>query len=134
MILGTLPKNLEFFGPCNLLQSPANFARESKYATMHADADPSTKAFIRMRERRNLTWHGDVLQFGRREVARVVPEAKAMWRVQMPDGRLTDMVNRTRAKDAAMSLALAILDGTQRYRETRAGGPPVEQTDREATC
>jgi hypothetical protein len=33
-----------------------------------------------------------------------------MWRVRLPDGRLTDMLNRTRAKDAAVSLALAWLN------------------------
>ena len=30
-----------------------------------------------------------------------------MYRVQLPDGRLTDMANLTRARDAACSLALA---------------------------
>jgi hypothetical protein len=29
-----------------------------------------------------------------------------MWRVQCPDGSLNDMVNLTRAKDAAMALAV----------------------------
>jgi hypothetical protein len=33
-----------------------------------------------------------------------------MFRVLMPDGRLSDMVNLTRAKDAALSLALAVLN------------------------
>ena len=33
-----------------------------------------------------------------------------MWRVRMPDGQLTEMVNLSRAKDAAASLALAILN------------------------
>jgi hypothetical protein len=33
-----------------------------------------------------------------------------MWRVVRPDGSLTDMVNLTRAKDAAMSLALRALN------------------------
>jgi hypothetical protein len=33
-----------------------------------------------------------------------------MWRVVRPDGSLTDIVNMTRAKDAAMSLALRALD------------------------
>jgi hypothetical protein len=28
-----------------------------------------------------------------------------MWRVRLPDGRLSDMVNLTRAKDAAVALA-----------------------------
>ena len=37
-----------------------------------------------------------------------------MWRVCLPDGHLTDMVNLSRAKDAAASLALAALN---RHRE-----------------
>jgi hypothetical protein len=32
-----------------------------------------------------------------------------LWRVRLPDGGLTDMLNRTRARDAAVSLALAAL-------------------------
>ena len=38
----------------------------------------------------------------------VVPDAKypgVMWRVQSPDGSLSDMVNLTRAKDAAIAYA-----------------------------
>jgi hypothetical protein len=36
----------------------------------------------------------------------VVPDADwpGMWRVRMPDGRLTDMVNLSRAKDALRAL------------------------------
>src|SRR6516225_2963495 len=43
--------------------------------------------------------------FGRKGVASVVLDGKypSMWRVQRPDGSLTDMVNLTRAKDAAMA-------------------------------
>jgi len=46
--------------------------------------------------------------FGRKRVAGVVLDGKypGMWRVQRPDGSLTDMVNLTRAKDAAMALAV----------------------------
>jgi hypothetical protein len=35
----------------------------------------------------------------------------SMWRVQYPDGSLSDMVNRTRARDAALTIALAVLNG-----------------------
>jgi hypothetical protein len=40
-------------------------------------------------------------------VLRIVPDAKYpnMWRIEYPNGRLTDMVNRARAKDAALVLA-----------------------------
>jgi hypothetical protein len=37
-----------------------------------------------------------------------------MWRVRLPDGYVTDLVNLSRAKDAAASLALAKLT---RHRE-----------------
>jgi hypothetical protein len=45
-------------------------------------------------------------------MATIVPDSTwpGMWRVRMPDGHLTDMVNLTRAKDAAQSLALAVLN------------------------
>src|SRR5437868_4852609 len=67
----------------------------------------------RMIERANLEWkaHGLHLYGKGKPVVTIVPDAKypAMWRVRLPDGRLTDMANRTRAKDAAASIALGIL-------------------------
>lgn len=61
---------------------------------------------------RHLEWKGDWLYFGKRKLVRIVVDQKypSMWRVELPDGRLTDMVNRTRAKDAAMSTGLRILN------------------------
>jgi hypothetical protein len=55
----------------------------------------------------------------------VEPDAKwpGMWRVRKPDGSLTDMVNLTRAKDAAMSIAANHLNLQQ--AETPPGGPPI---------
>jgi len=49
----------------------------------------------------------------------IVPDATypGMWRVQYPDGRLSDMVNKTRAKDAAKSILLAILNRDTRRLE-----------------
>jgi hypothetical protein len=46
-------------------------------------------------------------------VATVVPHPDwpRMYRVQMPDGSLTDMVNLARARDAAACLALGVLKG-----------------------
>jgi hypothetical protein len=45
-------------------------------------------------------------------VVRIVPDAKypGMWRAEYPDGRLSDMINKTHAKDAALVLA-ARLEG-----------------------
>jgi hypothetical protein len=41
-------------------------------------------------------------------------EWPTVYRVHFPDGRLTDLVNLTRAKDAAVALALASLNATDR--------------------
>jgi hypothetical protein len=40
----------------------------------------------------------------------IEPDAKwrGMWRVRLPNGQLSDMVNLTRAKDAALSLGRAL--------------------------
>jgi hypothetical protein len=54
-----------------------------------------------------LHWNSNELfcQGSRKAILRIIPDAKypAMWRVERPDGQLTDMVNHTRAKDAALS-------------------------------
>jgi hypothetical protein len=52
-------------------------------------------------------WKGDrLLLNGRLSGFSVVVDDRypTMWRVRYPDGSLSDMVNRTRAKDAALSL------------------------------
>jgi hypothetical protein len=51
-----------------------------------------------------MLWRGDRLYLGTRYSGySVVPDQRypTMWRVRSPDGSLSDMVNRTRAKDAA---------------------------------
>jgi hypothetical protein len=47
---------------------------------------------------------------GGRVMATIVPDEAwpAMWRVRMPDGHLIDMVNLTRAKDAAVAASRAV--------------------------
>jgi hypothetical protein len=64
-----------------------------------------------------LTWHGDrlLLRAGRRLLSAVEPDSEwpGMWRVRLPDGDLSDMANRTRAKDAAQLLALATLNSAE---------------------
>ena len=65
---------------------------------------------------RELNWKGDQLYCGNRRLLRIVPDQKypgVMWRVELPDGSLTDMVNRTRAKDAAVAIGLRILNGQE---------------------
>jgi hypothetical protein len=55
-------------------------------------------------------------------LAIVEPDAKypTLYRIRYPDGHLSDMVNLTRAKDAACCLALRSLNS--RPQETRLGG------------
>jgi hypothetical protein len=69
---------------------------------------------------KDLTWNGLELRHGKRLVATVIPEPEfpgvyrspswpKMYRVQI-GSNLTDTVNLTRAKDAAIALALADLN------------------------
>jgi hypothetical protein len=62
---------------------------------------------------KDLSWIGNQLYFGRRKVLRVVPDERypgLMWRVERPDGSLSDMANLTWAKDAAIAIACSILN------------------------
>ena len=68
----------------------------------------------------------------------VVADGKwpAMWRVRLRDGRLSDMVNLTRAKEAAVAHARPRgLGGGQgvrwERRETAVGRSPVRETEGE---
>ena len=67
-----------------------------------------------MYERNSLHWDGLTLRFGKsgRVVASVIPDPdwQRIYRVQIPGKPLSDMVNLTRAKDAAVWLALAALN------------------------
>jgi hypothetical protein len=56
-----------------------------------------------------------------RIVATVVPDLRlpSMFRIKFPDGSFSDMVNLARAKDAALSLADAALDGRIRRPQAR---------------
>jgi hypothetical protein len=62
----------------------------------------------------DLIWsYNKLCRYGsHRALIRIERDSKypEMWRVVKPDGSLTDMVNLTRAKDAAMSLALRALN------------------------
>src|SRR5262249_22603238 len=51
-----------------------------------------------------------------------------MWQVLSPDGRLTDMANLTRAKDAAVSIALETLNAGKRGRQSLVAGIRARQT------
>ena len=72
----------------------------------------------------DLAWRGNRLCLGRKVLdVGVVPDAHypGMWRVEA-GGTLSDMVNRTRARDAARSAALAMLNGGTREAVGRAAG------------
>jgi hypothetical protein len=75
---------------------------------------PRPSAPTRFRKPGRLQWKGDGLHLdGKgRGVVRIVPDKTYadMWRVELPDSRLSDMVNRARAKDAAVALACAALN------------------------
>ena len=60
---------------------------------------------------RDAVWKGNDLMFHRRVVASIVPDPEwpRMWRVRLPNGHTTDMVNLSRARDAARFLALKAL-------------------------
>jgi hypothetical protein len=51
-------------------------------------------------------WKGRELRLGRKLLATVVPDPDwpGLWRVALPGGHVTDHVNLTRAKDAAIAL------------------------------
>jgi hypothetical protein len=55
--------------------------------------------------RRDGRWRGNELWFRRCKVAEIIEDGEwpNMWRVKLPDDSISDMVNRTRAKDAAFS-------------------------------
>ena len=61
----------------------------------------------------------------RRVVAKVVPDAvyAGMWRIDLGDGALSDMVNLTRAVEAAATRADAII------RRRHLGAPPMRRND-----
>jgi hypothetical protein len=68
-----------------------------------------------MYDRHDLQWDGNRLRLRLRSgrlLATLVadPDWDGMWRVRLPNGAARDMVNLTRAKDAAQSIALASLN------------------------
>jgi hypothetical protein len=63
---------------------------------------------------RDLVWRGHVLCFRHRKMAEINQDEKypGMWRVRLPSGHISDIVNLSRAKDAAATLAgIANRDG-----------------------
>ena len=81
--------------------------------------------------RDELDWHGNVLQLGQRKLAQIEPDAvwPSMWRVRTPDGRLSEMVNISRARDAARARPAA-----PTKQETPAGAPPIARNKPPSPC
>jgi hypothetical protein len=48
-----------------------------------------------------------------------------MWRVRTGSGRITDMVNISRALDAGIAITLGMLNDKKEYREIRGEAPPA---------
>ncbi|HEX3523224.1 MAG TPA: hypothetical protein VHT52_14185 [Stellaceae bacterium] len=71
-----------------------------------------------MIETKDLKWQGDELYYAHRKLnVCVVPDETypgVMWRVRRPDGTVTDMVSRTRARDAALFIAVSMLNDALR--------------------
>jgi hypothetical protein len=65
----------------------------------------------RLFSNRDLTWRGEKLCLGSKALVAIVPDAQypGMWRVRSGD-TLSDMVNLSRARDAARALALSLLN------------------------
>ena len=60
----------------------------------------------------DLHWKNNRLHLGSRATGYSIVRDEtypSMWRLQYPDGPLTDMVNPTRARDGARCLALSVL-------------------------
>jgi hypothetical protein len=76
-----------------------------------------------------LEWRGDTLRLG--SGGKASPTVKVardttysnMWRVKLPSGKLSDMVNRARAKDAARAILLGILNAEETAAEAHTHAP-----------
>jgi hypothetical protein len=64
---------------------------------------------------KDLLWKGDNLLRKGKPLVAIVPDAKypGLWRVQLPDGQLSDLANKIRARAAARGLAVDILERTK---------------------
>jgi hypothetical protein len=73
------------------------------------------------------------LHYGKstKALAEVTPDSEyaGMWRIRWPDGQLSDMVNLSRAKDAAMVLVRknGIIDQSTNIRRCIGNVPPSPQ-------
>lgn len=77
---------------------------------------------------KDLAWRGNrliVLSGGKKSPsAEIIPDTRwpNMWRIRRPDGTVTDMVNKARARDAAKQILFSVLNA----RETAPGASPSD--------
>jgi hypothetical protein len=85
---------------------------------------------------RELNWKGEQLyrDGSSKPVLSIEPDLvhSGVWRVKRPDSSLTDMVNKTRARDAVRSIALGFLNASLRGRETASEAPPMRSNSPQA--
>jgi hypothetical protein len=93
----------------------------------------------RVKGRQDLTWRRDadswIVSVQQVRMFRVVPDEQfaEMWRVVDEHGHLSERANLARAKDAAASMALAILNRDRKTEETAHGGQGIASNDPAAT-
>jgi hypothetical protein len=80
--------------------------RRSKNNAPAKTLDASSSSFLE-NFHRDAVWKGHRLFFRGRVVATIVSDRQwpGMWRVQSPTGHLSDLLNLSRAKDAAQTVA-----------------------------
>ena len=80
--------------------------------------------------RRNVKWIGNAVHHhsGGSPVLAIVPDGTwpGMWRVALPDGSLTDIVNLSRVRDAAIDWAVSWLNRSRNVPARPAVRPPIE--------
>lgn len=64
---------------------------------------------MRIYNHTDLTWHGPELRLGNTVLCMIQRDDHDLWRVYMPNGFRTDVMNRSRARDTARTLALSEL-------------------------
>ena len=121
-------------------QSPAANGARQAYSTTSENPANSLTAFPSQRRRarrpgrvwsrKDLNWQGNVLRAGRVELAEIEPDDlwPGLWRVITPSG-VSDLVNLSRARDAAVALSLAALNKSHN-QETALEAPPVRPFQR----
>jgi hypothetical protein len=84
-------------------------------ATMSLPSALEAPAMARVYNHKDMEWNSHELRLTTGRLLATVkpdPDWPGLWRAHMADGHVTDMVNLSRAKDAASILALAALNAS----------------------